>query len=291
MVADRRQGAPDRRALGDGAARHRDHQLRQPEVDPAARRRRRGVARGSRASRASSTRRWCRTSRGWTRRSPPGMKEVAVFMSASETHNKKNVNKTIAADAGGVRGEVPPALAAGVRVRAYVSTVYGCPYEGAVDPAKGASSCARALRALGCYQVSLGDTIGVATPRQVRDVLARVLAEIPDRPRSRCTSTTRAARRWPTSSWRSRWASPPSTRRWVGSAAARTRRARPATSRPRTSSTCWRAWASHRHRSRQAGRLRAARLDAGRARDAVEVLPRRDRRPLARARAVERNRG
>jgi len=107
-----------------------------------------------------------------------GMREVAVFMSASETHNKKNVNKTIAATLAAFQDTVPPALAAGLRVRAYVSTVYGCPYEGAVDPGKAVELC-RELRALGCYQVSLGDTIGVATPRQVRDVLSRVLAEIP----------------------------------------------------------------------------------------------------------------
>jgi hydroxymethylglutaryl-CoA lyase len=107
-----------------------------------------------------------------------GMKEVAVFMSASETHNKKNVNKTIAQTLAAFRETVPPALAAGLRVRAYVSTVYGCPYEGAVDPGK-AVELARALRELGCYQISLGDTIGVANPRQVRDVLSRVLAEIP----------------------------------------------------------------------------------------------------------------
>ena len=107
-----------------------------------------------------------------------GMTEVAVFMSASETHNKKNVNKTIAATLKAFEETVPPALTAGLRVRAYVSTVYGCPYEGAVDPNKAVELC-RALRALGCYQVSLGDTIGVGTPRQVRDVLARVLAEIP----------------------------------------------------------------------------------------------------------------
>jgi hydroxymethylglutaryl-CoA lyase len=107
-----------------------------------------------------------------------GMKEVAVFMSASETHNRKNVNKSIAATLEAFGETVPVALAAGLRVRAYVSTVYGCPYEGAVDPAKAVELC-RALRALGCYQVSLGDTIGVANPRQVRDVLTRVLAEIP----------------------------------------------------------------------------------------------------------------
>ena len=109
-----------------------------------------------------------------------GMGEIAVFMSASETHNKKNINKTIAATLEAFRDTVPPALAAGLKVRAYVSTVYGCPYEGAVDPAKAVELC-RELRRLGCYQVSLGDTIGVANPRQVRDVLSRVLAETPAR--------------------------------------------------------------------------------------------------------------
>ncbi len=107
-----------------------------------------------------------------------GMEEIAVFLSASETHNKKNVNKTIAATLDAFEEVVTPALARGVRVRAYVSTVYGCPYEGAVDPNK-AVDLARTLRAMGCYQISLGDTIGVANPRQVRDVLARVLAETP----------------------------------------------------------------------------------------------------------------
>jgi hydroxymethylglutaryl-CoA lyase len=107
-----------------------------------------------------------------------GMKEIAVFLSASETHNKKNVNKTIAATLEAFADTVPPAIAKGMKVRAYVSTVFGCPYEGAVDPAKALELC-HALRAMGCYQVSLGDTIGVGTPRQVRDVLSRVLAEIP----------------------------------------------------------------------------------------------------------------
>ncbi|MEO8212433.1 MAG: hydroxymethylglutaryl-CoA lyase, partial [Myxococcales bacterium] len=107
-----------------------------------------------------------------------GMTEIAVFMSASETHNKKNINKTIAATLEAFRDTVPPARAAGLKVRAYLSTVYGCPYEGAVDPVRVVELC-RQLRELGCYQLSLGDTIGVANPRQVRDVLSRVLAEIP----------------------------------------------------------------------------------------------------------------
>ncbi len=107
-----------------------------------------------------------------------GMKEIAVFLSASETHNKKNINKTIAETLAAFGEVVAPAQAAGVRVRAYVSTVFGCPYEGDVDPAR-AVWLSRELRAMGVYQVSLGDTIGVANPRQVERVLELVLAEVP----------------------------------------------------------------------------------------------------------------
>lgn len=107
-----------------------------------------------------------------------GMREIAVFLSASETHNKKNINKTIAETLRAFADVVPPALAAGVRVRAYVSTVFGCPYEGDVDPAR-VLALTTELRAMGVYQVSLGDTIGVANPRQVEGVLERVLAATP----------------------------------------------------------------------------------------------------------------
>jgi hydroxymethylglutaryl-CoA lyase len=107
-----------------------------------------------------------------------GMEEIAVFLSASETHNKKNVNKTIAQTLEAFGDVIPPALDRGLRVRAYVSTVFGCPYEGEVDPAA-AVRLTLELRKMGVYQVSLGDTIGVANPRQVEDVLGRVLAEVP----------------------------------------------------------------------------------------------------------------
>lgn len=107
-----------------------------------------------------------------------GMKEIAVFLSASETHNKKNVNKTIADTLAAFEEVVEPARAAGARVRAYVSTVYGCPYEGDVDPKK-VVELTRILRQMGVYQVSLGDTIGVANPVQVEKVLELVLAEVP----------------------------------------------------------------------------------------------------------------
>jgi hydroxymethylglutaryl-CoA lyase len=107
-----------------------------------------------------------------------GMKEIAVFMSASETHNKKNVNKTIAETLTAFEEVIGPATAAGVRVRAYVSTVYGCPYEGAVDP-KAVVALVEELRKRGVYQISLGDTIGVATPLQVKSVLEQVFAVAP----------------------------------------------------------------------------------------------------------------
>jgi hydroxymethylglutaryl-CoA lyase len=107
-----------------------------------------------------------------------GMHEVAVFLSASETHNKKNVNKTIKETLDAFVDVIGPAKAAGLRVRAYVSTVYGCPYEGRVDPAK-VVALVRELDARGVYQISLGDTIGVATPLAVKDVLERVLDVVP----------------------------------------------------------------------------------------------------------------
>src|SRR5882724_10680508 len=107
-----------------------------------------------------------------------GMKEIAVFMSASETHNKKNVNKSIADTLAAFREVVAPALAEGVAVRAYLSTSFGCPYEGDVDSARVVDLTGQLVE-LGVYQVSISDTIGVANPRQVEDVLGRVLAKHP----------------------------------------------------------------------------------------------------------------
>lgn len=107
-----------------------------------------------------------------------GMREIAVFLSASETHNKKNINKTIAQSLKAFDDVVEPALAQGMKVRAYVSTVFGCPYEGDVDPAVSVGLC-RTLLDMGVYQVSLGDTIGVANPAQVEHVLELVLDEVP----------------------------------------------------------------------------------------------------------------
>src|SRR5207237_5988859 len=101
--------------------------------------------------------------RGFESAMAAGMREVAVFLSASETHNKKNVNKTVAETLAAFDDVIPPARAAGIAVRAYVSTVFGCPYEGKVDP-EAVVRLVGELRGRGVYQVSLGDTIGVGTP-------------------------------------------------------------------------------------------------------------------------------
>jgi len=107
-----------------------------------------------------------------------GMREIAVFMSASETHNKKNVNKTIADTLAAFDDVVPHARAAGLPVRAYLSTAFGCPYEGDVDP-QAVVDLTGKLHDMGVYQISISDTIGVANPAQVEDVLGRVLARYP----------------------------------------------------------------------------------------------------------------
>jgi hydroxymethylglutaryl-CoA lyase len=104
------------------------------------------------------------------RATPPVAVDAAVFLSASETHNRKNVNKTIDETFHAFDEVVGPALLAGLRVRGYVSTAWGCPYEGRVDPRRVAEIAERLL-ALGCWQVSLGDTIGVGNPNQTREIV------------------------------------------------------------------------------------------------------------------------
>ncbi len=96
--------------------------------------------------------------------------DAAVFLSASESHNQKNVNKSVDGTLAAFEAVVGPARERGLRVRGYVSTAFGCPYEGKVDPARVAAVAERLL-ALGCEQISLGDTIGVGTPDQVRRLL------------------------------------------------------------------------------------------------------------------------
>ena len=119
----------------------------------------------------------CPNARGLERAKQAGIDEIAVFISASDTHNRKNVNKTVEQTLAAFRPVIGPAVESGMRVRSYVSTMWGCPYEGEVDPRRGLE-LATQLLASGCYQVSLGDTIGVATPLRVREVLELFLKEV-----------------------------------------------------------------------------------------------------------------
>jgi hydroxymethylglutaryl-CoA lyase len=104
--------------------------------------------------------------------------EVAVFMSASETHNLKNINKSINASYPILKELVKDSVAAGKSVRGYVSTVFGCPYEGQVD-IENVIRVSEHLFEMGIAELSLGDTIGVANPRQVQDVLGVLLKRFP----------------------------------------------------------------------------------------------------------------
>jgi len=119
----------------------------------------------------------CPNARGLERAKAAGVEEIGVFISASETHNQKNVNKTIDDTLAVFADVIGPAVEAGIRVRGYVSTLWGCPYEGDIAPEKGLT-IAKELLERGCYQVSLGDTIGVGTPVQTRDILSLFLAEL-----------------------------------------------------------------------------------------------------------------
>ncbi|MGD9507411.1 MAG: hydroxymethylglutaryl-CoA lyase [Geminicoccaceae bacterium] len=107
-----------------------------------------------------------------------GAEEIAVFGAASETFSQRNINCSIAESLERFRPVAEAALARGVRVRGYVSCVLGCPYEGEIAPAA-VAKVATALHAMGCFEVSLGDTIGVGTPRRTAAMLAAVGAELP----------------------------------------------------------------------------------------------------------------
>jgi hydroxymethylglutaryl-CoA lyase len=120
----------------------------------------------------------CPNARGLDRALAAKVDEIAVFVSASETHNTKNVNKTIAQTLKAFEPVIGPAVERGLKVRGYVSTMWGCPYEGDVDPKRGLQ-LAKHLLGAGCYQVSLGDTIGVGTPVHTQQILDLFTSELP----------------------------------------------------------------------------------------------------------------
>ncbi|MGH9144262.1 MAG: hydroxymethylglutaryl-CoA lyase [Vicinamibacterales bacterium] len=107
-----------------------------------------------------------------------GVAEVAIFAASTEAFSRKNINQSIDDSLATYRGVCDRALAAGLRVRGYLSTAFGCPFEGKVDPQQ-VARIAQRLVDLGVFEVAVSDTIGVAHPGQVPQVLEAVLARVP----------------------------------------------------------------------------------------------------------------
>lgn len=107
-----------------------------------------------------------------------GVKEIAIFTAASESFVQKNINCSIDESFERFQPVVEAALVANIKIRGYVSCALGCPYEGEINPTKVADVAAR-LYQLGCYEVSLGDTIGVGTPSKAQFMIDAVAKRIP----------------------------------------------------------------------------------------------------------------
>ena len=116
--------------------------------------------------------------RGFEAALAAGATEVAVFAAASETFSQRNINCSITESLERFAPVFDAARAAGVRVRGYVSCALGCPYEGEVDTARVADVAAGLIDA-GCYEISLGDTIGVGTPKRTQQMIAAVAERVP----------------------------------------------------------------------------------------------------------------
>jgi hydroxymethylglutaryl-CoA lyase len=108
---------------------------------------------------------------GLERAQEGGLNCVATVLSASETHNKKNLNRTIRESLAGLVAVIETAVASDLKVRAYISTVFGCPYEGDV-PLTASLALAEKLLAAGASEIALGDTVGMGNPRQVEAAVA-----------------------------------------------------------------------------------------------------------------------
>ncbi|MGN6672827.1 MAG: hydroxymethylglutaryl-CoA lyase [Thermomicrobiales bacterium] len=116
--------------------------------------------------------------KGYERAVAAGARAVAVFTAASETFAKRNINASIAESLANFRPITEAARRDGVCVRGYISMAFGCPFEGAISPAL-VLDVAQRLHELGCAEISVGDTIGVATPREVEAVLDLLLRHLP----------------------------------------------------------------------------------------------------------------
>jgi len=115
---------------------------------------------------------------GYQRARAAGADDIAVFAAASEAFSQRNINASITQSLERFAPVLDAAKAEGVRVRGYVSTVLGCPYQGEV-PLADVVKVARTLYTMGCHEISLGDTIGVGTPNNARAMLRAVAGEVP----------------------------------------------------------------------------------------------------------------
>jgi hydroxymethylglutaryl-CoA lyase len=115
---------------------------------------------------------------GLARAEAAGVTEIAIFAAASETFSRKNINQTIAESLATYKAVCDAALSKGMRVRGYLSTCFGCPFEGFVPPARVAEVAGRLLD-LGVFEVAISDTIGVAHPGQIAEVLNPVTTRVP----------------------------------------------------------------------------------------------------------------
>jgi hydroxymethylglutaryl-CoA lyase len=115
---------------------------------------------------------------GYDRARAVGVEEIAVFGAASEAFSRKNINASIDESLARFEPVIARAISDGVRVRGYVSTVLGCPYQGEV-PVADVVRVAQRLHDLGCYEISLGDTIGIGTPVKARAMLREVADAVP----------------------------------------------------------------------------------------------------------------
>lgn len=106
-----------------------------------------------------------------------GVEEIAVFTASSDTFNQRNINATISQSFERIEPVIEKALENKLKVRGYVSTAFGCPYENYIDPKK-VTEVAKRLSDLGCYEISLGDTVGTGTPLSVQRTLDLVLKEV-----------------------------------------------------------------------------------------------------------------
>ena len=116
--------------------------------------------------------------RGLERALEAGVRSISIFTAASDTFNKRNINMTIDESFANFAPVMDRAVSENLRVRGYVSCGLGCPYEGEVPPEKVLEVAARLLD-IGCYEVSIGDTIGVGTPLQVQGLVGLLLQVIP----------------------------------------------------------------------------------------------------------------